>query len=108
MAWPTIAEPSSIDEQVVKEQVRSKFETGRVLMRSKFPTERYILSLRWEAMTTTDYALLKAAFIADQGSIFTWDHPLMGVLNVMYSEDKIEASLNRNGFYPVTVALETV
>lgn len=106
MTWPSIQSPSSISEDLIRPQHKTTFETGRVLSRPKYQRSNYAWTLTWSGMSNSDLALLRSAFNSDQGTTFSWEHPVTGAKTVRYSEDSISFRLDRAGYNVVTVKLE--
>jgi hypothetical protein len=108
MSWPSIQPPSyPLDEEVFKPQIRTEFESGHVQSRVRATVGKRRFSLRWTSMPSGDYASLDAAFLADQGTTFSWSHPLTGTAyTVRYSKDQIKSSILPNGRRRVEVELE--
>ena len=74
--WPAIPNPSSgIEEELYLPQIRQEFEANYVLSRKIATRNRKNWQLTWAGMLETDYQLLQAFFVANQGSSFTWTHP---------------------------------
>lgn len=110
MPWPSISTPNyPLSEEVSYPQVKTEFESGTVQSRPKWTRERRKFTLQWSAMTEAHWALLEAAFIADQGTSFSWTNPASSVVyTVRYSEDSLKSSVTQPGRRSVQVALEEV
>ena len=108
MTWPSIQAPSyTMGEVDFLPQMRTEFESGYVQSRVKATQAKMRFSLRWDAMSSGDYADLKAAFRADQGSTFSWTHPETGEnYTVRYSGNSLTSTLRVNNLRRVQVDLE--
>lgn len=91
--FPSIDEPSGLDEEYVKAQVRTEFEDGTVKSRPRHSRSRYKWTLSWEALPTADKATLETFFDANQGDTFTWTHPLTSTsYTARFSADSVRFS----------------
>jgi hypothetical protein len=107
MAWPTIQAPSfPLSEEVFKPQVKNEFEAGYVQSRPRATVSKRRWKLQWKAMTEAHWNLLSAAFASDQGSTFTWTHPVSGEYTVRYVGDVVPSTIFANGLRQVSVDLE--
>ena len=79
-SWPSIANPSNgLEEEVFLPQIKDEFEANYVQSRREVSSAKSRWPLSWSIMTEAHYQLLKTFFIANQGSTFSWTHPLSGV-----------------------------
>jgi hypothetical protein len=95
--------------EVYLSQVRTEFEGGYVQSRKRNTQPRRRWGLQWLNMSNADFALLEAAFIADQGNSFSWTEPVTStVYSVRYSDDKIQWTHTHKGYRRVVVSIEEV
>jgi len=107
MSWPSIQAPGfPLSEEVFKPQIRNEFEAGYVQSRVRATVSKRRWKLQWKAMTEADWTSLAAAFASDQGSTFTWTHPVSGEYTVRYSGDGLQSTIFANGLRQVSVDLE--
>lgn len=107
MSWPSIQAPSfPLQEEVYKPHVRNEFEAGYVQSRPRATVAKRRWKLQWKAMNEADWTSLSSAFTSDQGSTFTWNHPVSGSYTVRYSGDSLQSTIFANGFRQVSVDLE--
>lgn len=107
MSWPTIQAPSfPLEESSVKPQIKTEFESGYVQSRARATVAKRRFKLRWKAMTEANWLSLKSAFEADQGSTFTWTHPVSNEYTVRYANDELSSTLFSTGLRQVEVDLE--
>lgn len=108
-SWPDIAKPSELNEEIIKGQIKSKFENGYVASRAKWTRSRKKFKLSWNAMNSTDKAALETFFDANLGGTFIWTHPSENVsYTVRFSEDTINADYKKGsvGYWLVNLTLE--
>ena len=107
MSWPSIQAPSfPLSEELHKPQIKNEFEAGYVQSRPRATVGKRRWKLQWKAMTEANWNSLVSAFSADQGTTFTWTHPVSGEYTVRYSSDSISSTIFANGFRQVSVDLE--
>jgi hypothetical protein len=109
MAFPSIANPTQLEEETWKAQLKSDWETGGCQSRAKFTAAKEKWKLSWTKMTAADYAILKAYLAANMGATFSWTHPNTAtVYTARFSDDKIKGvySPKAPGFIQVTIELE--
>lgn len=97
--WPSIANPSKgFDEEYYLPQAKSEFEANYVQTRKIATRGRHQFALVWNQMSETDYQTLKTFFDTNQGSSFTWTHPISGTsYTCVFSGDSIKS---KPGVYP--------
>ncbi|MCE5306376.1 MAG: hypothetical protein LLG20_01925 [Acidobacteriales bacterium] len=107
-SWPSIAKPDfPLEEERSFPVIRSEFDNGAVQTRLRFSKKRLIATLRWEAMTETDYGTLETFFDANQGLTFTWTHPVTSAsYTVRFRDDSLKSSAISYTRRQVTVVLE--
>jgi hypothetical protein len=107
MSWPSIQAPSfPLAEEVYKPQYKNEFEAGYVQSRPRATVAKRRWKLQWKAMTEADWSSLSSAFTSDQGSTFTWTHPVSGEYTVRYTGDGVSSTIFANGLRQVSVELE--
>jgi hypothetical protein len=108
MPWPSIANPDyPLTDEVNYPQIRTEFESGTVQSRPRWTRARRTFTLRWGAMTEAHYALLEAAFVADQGTTFSWTNPASSVTyTVRYKGDSLKGAVTMPGRRQVELILE--
>jgi hypothetical protein len=90
MAWPSIANPSSIKRRYLKRTDRTRFETGRPASKGVHTSSRYAWELTWAAMSDADLTSLLSAFDSDQGGTFSWTDPINSTAyTVEYDMDEV-------------------
>ena len=94
-SWPAIATCSvGAEEELYFPQIKQEFEANYVQSRKKATRNRKRWQLSWSAMTETDYQLLQAFFVANQGASFTWTHPTSGTnYTCIFSGDSIKSKI---------------
>ena len=107
MSWPTIQAPTyPLQEEVFCPQIKQEFESGYVQSRPKATVSKRRWTLNWRVMPEADWNLLVAAFIADQGTVFSWTHPVSGTYDVRYAADSLTSTITAPNLRTVSVALE--
>lgn len=78
MAFPSLPTPSwqFFEQKPARAQLMSPFEAGMSQSRPKHTSTRWIFTIGWQALGTTDYATLVAYYDANVGSSFSWTHPI--------------------------------
>ncbi len=107
--FPTIALPSSIENETWKAQIKSGFENGAMQSRARFTSGKEKFRLSWIRMTKSDFAILKTFFLANIGNSFSWNDADMGeTYTVIFSQDKIigRRSPRAPGYLNVEISLE--
>ena len=100
-AWPSNISPPDWDceEEYYKPQIKDEFEANYVQVgpaasrgRSKFP-------LAWHLMSEAEYQTLLAFFAANQGSAFTYTHPIAATSHVcVFSANSIRSKWHSVGW----------
>jgi len=108
--WPSISPPDyGMTEEIYKPQVRTETDSNYILTRPRATRSRGRWKLSWDTMTEADYQTLKTFFIANQGSSFTWTHPITGSsYTCVFQENSLQSSAVFNGFRSVSCAIEEV
>jgi hypothetical protein len=107
MSWPSIQAPGfPLEEEVFRPQIKSEFEAGYVQSRPRATVSKRRWKLNWRSMSEADWVSLAGAFAADQGSSFTWNHPVSGTYTVRYAGDGMRSTIFANGLRQVSVDLE--
>jgi len=76
--WPSSLPDTSREhflQRPVKAQIKTQFESGAVQSRPKHTSTRWVFTLGWKKLTTTQYATLHAFFTSYIGSTFNFTHP---------------------------------
>jgi hypothetical protein len=109
-AWPAIQRPNyPLVEDLRFPQVKTEFENGAVQQRPKWTSPKATFSLSWAAMSATDYATLRAFFIANQGLSIAWTHPDTSVAYVVrFGQDSLKSSIAMHSLRKVEITLEEV
>ena len=106
-AWPTTNPSYPLDEDTSLNQIKSTFENGTVQSRVKWTNSRDSFSLRWDQMAEAEFQSFKEHFQANQGSTFSWTHPITStVYTVRYSQDSFKSTATIPGYRTVRVAIE--
>ena len=92
MAFPTLPSPSDFSKQLNKAQTRIPFESGVVQSAAKHTASRYIFSLGWKVLSTSNWALVVTHFDTYQGSVFTYTDPTSAVYSVRYQGDALPSA----------------
>lgn len=108
--WPAIQKPNyPLGEDLRFPQVKTEFENGAVQQRPKWTNPKATFTLSWSAMTSADYATLRAFFIANQGLTVAWTHPDTGVGYVVrFGQDVLKSSIAIHDRRKVEITLEEV
>lgn len=109
-AWPSIKNPDNgFEEDVYLPVVRTEFEGNYVQTRVRAGRERRRWNLSWNMMSETDYLLLDAFFLANQGISFTWTHPKTSAsYTCFFSGDSLKSRLIITGWRSVQCSIEEV
>ena len=106
-AWPTSPPSYPFEEEVHLAQIKSRFEDGKVQSRVKWTSARDRFSLRWIQMEESEYQDFKLHFEANQGSTFSWTHPITStVYTVRYMSDSLKTTATLPGYRSVRVQIE--
>jgi hypothetical protein len=83
--WPSISDPAFdlYAQTLVKAQIKTEFENGKVQSRARATSARLVVSLGWHALSNTDYSSLQTFFTNNIGGTFNWTHPLTSTVYVM-------------------------
>lgn len=110
--WPAaLPSPSlGMSEEIYLPQLKSEFEANYIQSRPRATREIRRWNLKWNAMSESNYQTLETFFIANQGSSFTWPHPVTATnYSVRFSDDNIKSSFNNSpGYRAVEVNIEEV
>ena len=73
----TIDNPSTIEESVKQNTIKTEFEDGIIQTRPRYTRLRHSWLLTWNAIKYTEYKKLKAFYTAQKGEAlsFTWLYP---------------------------------
>ena len=113
--FPTnIRKPSyPLEEEIVKTQVRTEFESGIVQSRPRYTTHKHRWTLSYVVMTNVDYQILRAHFYNNVGNTFNWVYPTItshelsaSTIKVRYTENSLRASWINKNYWSVSVQLE--
>jgi hypothetical protein len=104
----TIMAPSfDFDEETYKPQTRIEFDANYVQSRPRSTRAVDKFNLNWNQMPEDQYQVLKAFFIANQGTLFDWIHPITGVTySVRFSSDSMKSRITETYNRQVSIALE--
>lgn len=93
--WPSIQNPSRpFDEDVFLPQVRTEFEGNYVQTRPKVSRAKKKWALYWKGMREEDYQTLIKFFRLNQGTSFTWTHPVSGTsYTCVFSGDNLRSRI---------------
>ena len=73
--------------------IRTESEGGYGQTRKQFTKMRPMYKLNFDNISTAEYLTLEAFFLANQGTIFTYTHPIEGIAyDVMFNQDEISAT----------------
>ena len=73
--------------------IRTESEGGYGRTRKQFNKMRPMYKLNFDNISTAEYLTIEAFFLANQGTIFTYTHPIEGVeYDVMFNQDEISAT----------------
>lgn len=64
------------DQQPVKAQIKTPFESGKAQSRPKHTSMRWKFTIGWQALTQTQYATLYGFYDDYIGATFNWTHPV--------------------------------
>jgi hypothetical protein len=94
-AWPSSSLPApdeGVEEEFYKPQIRNEKEANYIQVRPRSTRGRRIFPLTWARMTEANYQTLESFFIANQGLVFTYTHPVTNVThNCVFSADSVKA-----------------
>lgn len=106
-AWPTTPPSFPLTESTVYHQIKSTFENGKVQSRPKYTTSKDRFDLRWDHLTEAQFQSFKEYFEANQGTTFSWTHPITTtVYTVRFSDDTFDSSAVIYGHRSVRVGIE--
>lgn len=74
--------------------IRTESEGNYGMTRKRTTRSRSHFSLKYDAITRDEYAILEAFFLENQGTMFSYTYPLepLKTYTVMFDIDKIEAT----------------
>ena len=112
--FPSIRKPAyPLEEETVRMQLKTEFESGIVQSRPKFTTEKSRWTLHYPAMTIADYNTLRNFFITYIGTTFNWTYPEMTghalsgtTIEVRFVEGSLRATWNTKNYWTVSIQLE--
>ncbi len=106
-SWPSISNPSSIDEKIIKLAHRTNADiNGYVHFRPKWTTSKKSFQLKWNVISSADKTTLETFFNANQGLTFTWTHPETStVYTCIFDIDEIEFNGIFEGFWSTSVSM---
>jgi len=107
--WPSgIRQPDvGFDEEVYLPQIKNEFESGHVQSRARATVAKRRWTLTFSLLPTTEYDLLEAHFLANQGGTFNWDHPITATTCVVrYATDSIKPKVMKRNLRTVMIKLE--
>ena len=97
-AFVSIANPSSIDEKIIKAAYRTTAEDGKPGARARYTASKGEFTLNWNNLSNADYIALKTFFNANQGVEFTYTNTIDSAAhNVIFGDDWIEGKTT--GFF---------
>lgn len=99
--FPDIREPdwTQFRQKKYKKQVRTEMASGKVQSRPAHTAIKYIFTIGWKWLTTTDYGLLETHFEENIGDTFNWTHPDTTVYIVRYASDEFPEVSQLDGNY---------
>ena len=75
--FPSIKAPSyGLQGETYLPQVKNEFEANYVQSRPRATRAVERWNLGWEALPEADFQTLRTFFVANQGGLFTWTHPV--------------------------------
>ena len=108
-AWPTSVRQPDVGfrEEVFKPQIKNEFESGHVQSRGKSTVAKRRWTLPFSRLEIAEYNAIETHFLANQGSVFTWDHPISGTTyNVRYSGDGLTSTVEKRNLRTVIIEIE--
>ena len=107
MSWPSIQNPTyPLQEEYFKPQIKQEFESGHVQSRARATVAKRRWTLNWRSLPEADWVSLVAAFNTDQGTTFTWTHPVSGEYTVRYAANSLTSTIVAPNLRTASVALE--
>lgn len=108
--WPSISPPDyGLSEDFYKPQVRTEFEGNYVQSRPRSTRAVHRWSLKWSALLESEFQTLKTFFDTNQGTSFTWTHPLTSVsYSCRFSTDTLTSRIVVNDYREVECSIEEV
>ena len=112
--YPSIRTPAyPLEEETVKLQVKTPFESGAVQSRAQYTTHKMRWTLNYPAMTVADYNTLRIFFYTNIGSTFNWTYPTMAghelsgtTIEVRFVEGSLKARWINKRYWTISVQLE--
>jgi hypothetical protein len=99
--WPTLPPPNQgLEEEHYRPQLKTEFEANYGQSRPKVTrsVNRWP-NLGWGYLLEADYQTLAAFFDANQGSVFSWTHPVTSVTHqCRFSADSLRSRLAIPGY----------
>lgn len=110
MAYPSTPIPRFGSTRGKKlEALRSQTEAGYTFSRKKFTRSKAMFELSYKNITLAEYLTLENFFVANQGSIFAYTHPITGnTYNCIFAIDEIKATDTTYGRVDTNVSLVEV
>jgi len=98
--WPDISTPDwGIEEEEYLRQIRTSFEGNYVQSRPASTRSRGKWPLFWKVMPESEYQTLRTFFLANQGGMFSWTHPVSGTsYTCRFSDDSIKSKWAFHGW----------
>jgi hypothetical protein len=105
--YPTTPIPSvGTKDATVIPIIKSEAEGNYIRVRRRATRKRETLELKYSKMTYEDYDTLRTFFIENQGTAFTFVHPVSSAeYTVVFTMDKLERAMYET-YVDVTVILE--
>ena len=105
--WPSIAAPNSLTESIIKKAHRSDSELGYIQSRAVWTGSKKSFELGWNGMSTVDKAFLETFFDSNQGSSFTWTHPITSTsYTCLFTGDNLSFEFVAPGYWALTITIE--
>jgi len=93
------------------EAIRTETEAGYGMTRKKFTKRRVIFTLKYSNITIDECNILKDFFLANQGSVFTYQHDTLSSsesYQVMFAMDEFPITLDSGHLRSTSVSLISV
>lgn len=86
--------------------IRTESEGGYGQTRKQFTKMRPMYKLNFDNISRAEYNTLETFFLANQGTIFTFTHPIeLVAYDVMFNQDEIEATDTDFGLCKTSIEL---
>lgn len=108
-AWPTgVRQPDvGFREEVYKPQIKNDFESGHVQSRGRSTVAKRRWTLTFTLLPIDEYNLIETHFLANQGGVFEWDHPISAITyDVRYVGNSILPTVSKRNLRTLTIELE--